>query len=54
MLPEYMKLIYQELLNVYKEAEVLLEKKGKTYRTYYTKEMVQTMKLMQPFDYVLF
>ncbi|KAI3728037.1 hypothetical protein L6452_16664 [Arctium lappa] len=39
MLPEYMKLIYQQLLDVHKEAEELLEKKGKTYRTYYTKEM---------------
>ncbi|XP_076921352.1 (E)-beta-farnesene synthase-like [Bidens hawaiensis] len=41
MLPEYMKFIYQELLNVYKEAEDLLGKKGNTYRIYYTKEMVK-------------
>ncbi|KAM0059722.1 putative beta-farnesene synthase [Helianthus debilis subsp. tardiflorus] len=41
MLPEYMKLIYQEILNVYKEAEDLLEKKGNTYRLSYTKEMVK-------------
>ncbi|KAM0059721.1 putative beta-farnesene synthase [Helianthus debilis subsp. tardiflorus] len=41
MLPEYMKLIYQEILNVYKEAEDLLEKKGNTYRLCYTKEMVK-------------
>ncbi|CAI9274873.1 unnamed protein product [Lactuca saligna] len=41
MLPEYMKLIYKELLDVYKEAEELLEKKGQTYRCYYTKEMVK-------------
>nr|XP_043607603.1 (E)-beta-farnesene synthase-like [Erigeron canadensis] len=41
MLPEYMKLIYQELIDVHKEAEELLEKKGKTYRSYYTKEMVK-------------
>nr|QYL01198.1 terpene synthase 8 [Stevia rebaudiana] len=40
-LPEYMKLIYQELLNVFIEAEDLLEKKGNTYRSYYTKEMVK-------------
>ncbi|KAD3641566.1 hypothetical protein E3N88_30790 [Mikania micrantha] len=41
MLPDYMKLIYQELLNVFNEAEDLLEKKGNTYRSYYTKEMVK-------------
>lgn len=41
MLPEYMKVIYQELLDVHKEAEDLLEKKGKAYRSYYTKEMVK-------------
>nr|UNI81647.1 terpene synthase 4 [Stevia rebaudiana] len=40
-LPEYMKPIYQELLDVHKEAEDLLEKKGKSYRSYYTKEMVK-------------
>ncbi|XP_022025245.1 (E)-beta-farnesene synthase [Helianthus annuus] len=41
MLPEYMKPIYQELLDVHKEAEEFLEKTGKTYRSYYTKEMVK-------------
>ncbi|KAI3736089.1 hypothetical protein L6452_15622 [Arctium lappa] len=41
MLPEYMKFIYQELLDVHKEAEELLEKKGMTYRSYYSKEMVK-------------
>ncbi|KAI3812653.1 hypothetical protein L1987_17365 [Smallanthus sonchifolius] len=41
MLPEYMKLIYEELLDVHKEAEDLLEMKGDTYRSYYTKEMVK-------------
>ncbi|KAL4570376.1 hypothetical protein LXL04_026028 [Taraxacum kok-saghyz] len=42
MLPEYMKLIYKELLDVHKEAEELLEKKGKlAYRIYYTREMVK-------------
>ncbi|KAI3713654.1 hypothetical protein L1987_72237 [Smallanthus sonchifolius] len=41
MLPEYMKLIYEQLLDVHKEAEDLLEKKGNTYRSYYTKEMVK-------------
>ncbi|CAI9284507.1 unnamed protein product [Lactuca saligna] len=40
-LPEYMKIIYQELLDVYKEAEELLEPKGKAYHSYYTKEMVK-------------
>ncbi|KVH96380.1 Terpene synthase, metal-binding domain-containing protein [Cynara cardunculus var. scolymus] len=40
-LPEYMKFIYQELLDVHKEAEELLEKKGMAYRSYYTKEMVK-------------
>ncbi|XP_076958400.1 (E)-beta-farnesene synthase-like [Bidens hawaiensis] len=41
MLPEYMKPIYQELLDVHKEAEDLLQKKGNAYRSYYTKEMVK-------------
>ncbi|KAJ9549493.1 hypothetical protein OSB04_022036 [Centaurea solstitialis] len=41
MLPEYMKLIYQTVLDVHKEAEELLEKKGKTYRSHYTLEMVK-------------
>ncbi|PWA97886.1 terpenoid cyclases/protein prenyltransferase alpha-alpha toroid [Artemisia annua] len=41
MLPEYMKVIYRELLDVHEEAEDLLEKKGKAYRSYYTKEMVK-------------
>ncbi|KAJ9549665.1 hypothetical protein OSB04_022208 [Centaurea solstitialis] len=39
MLPEYMKLIYQTLLDVHKEAEELLKKKGKTNCSYYMKEM---------------
>ncbi|KAI3501630.1 hypothetical protein L1887_29545 [Cichorium endivia] len=41
MLPDYMKLIYQELLDIHKETEDLLEKKGKAYRSYYTKDMVK-------------
>ncbi|KAL8266835.1 hypothetical protein R6Q59_004179 [Mikania micrantha] len=41
MLPEYMKMMYQELLNVFNEAENLLEKKGNTHQSYYTKEMVK-------------
>nr|AYV65217.1 sesquiterpene synthase [Ageratina adenophora] len=41
MLPEYMKLIYQELLDVFNKSKDLLEKKGNTYRSYYTKEMVK-------------
>ena len=45
MLPEYMKVIYRELLDVHKEAEDLLEKKGKAYRSYYTKEMVHHAQL---------
>ncbi|CAH1427843.1 unnamed protein product [Lactuca virosa] len=40
-LPEYMKIIYQELLDVYKETEEVLEPKGKAYHSYYTKEMVK-------------
>ncbi|KAI3691260.1 hypothetical protein L2E82_49525 [Cichorium intybus] len=40
-LPEYMKSIYQELLDVHKEAEEVLERKGKAYHSYYTKEMVK-------------
>ncbi|KAK1438391.1 hypothetical protein QVD17_04199 [Tagetes erecta] len=42
MLPEYMKGIYQELLDIHKEAEDLLEKKGiNAYRIYYMKEMIK-------------
>nr|KAJ0206849.1 hypothetical protein LSAT_V11C500243450 [Lactuca sativa] len=40
-LPEYMKIIYQELLDVHREAEEVLELKGKAYQSYYTKEMVK-------------
>ncbi|CAH1429023.1 unnamed protein product [Lactuca virosa] len=40
-LPEYMKFIYQELLDVYKEAEEVLEPKGKAYHVYHTIEMVK-------------
>ncbi|CAH1426519.1 unnamed protein product [Lactuca virosa] len=40
-LPEYMKFIYQELLDVYKEAEEVLEPKGKAYHIYHTIEMVK-------------
>ncbi|KAI3691298.1 hypothetical protein L2E82_49603 [Cichorium intybus] len=42
-LPEYMKSIYQELLDVHKEAEEVLERKGKAYHSYYTKEMVKEL-----------
>nr|XP_043629232.1 (E)-beta-farnesene synthase-like [Erigeron canadensis] len=41
MLPEYMKMIYQELIDVHKEAEEMQEKKGNAYRSYYAKEMVK-------------
>ena len=40
MLPEYMKLIYQELVNIHVEMEESLEKEGKTYQIHCVKEMV--------------
>ncbi|KAL6316177.1 hypothetical protein AAG906_016007 [Vitis piasezkii] len=38
-LPEYMKLCYLELLDVYKEIEEEMEKEGNQYRVHYAKEM---------------
>nr|QYL01197.1 terpene synthase 7 [Stevia rebaudiana] len=38
MLPEYMKLIYQQLLNHHDEMEESLEKEGKAYQIHYVKE----------------
>ncbi|XP_071693553.1 (E)-beta-farnesene synthase-like [Rutidosis leptorrhynchoides] len=40
-LPEYMQLIYRELLNVHQEMEETLEKDGKAYQIHYIKEMVK-------------
>ncbi|XP_071693707.1 (E)-beta-farnesene synthase-like [Rutidosis leptorrhynchoides] len=40
-LPEYMQLIYRELLNVHREMEELLEKDGKGYQIHYIKEMAK-------------
>nr|QQG64114.1 TPS3 [Parthenium argentatum] len=40
-LPEYMKLIYQELLNHHQEMEELIEKEGKAYQIQYVKEMAK-------------
>ncbi|PWA36467.1 E-beta-farnesene synthase 2 [Artemisia annua] len=41
MLPEYMKLIYQELVNSHMEMEELLEKEGKQYQIHYVREMAK-------------
>ncbi|KAJ0444427.1 putative beta-farnesene synthase [Helianthus annuus] len=41
LLPEYMKLIYQELLNHHQEMEESLEKEGKTYQIHYVIEMAK-------------
>nr|ADT64306.1 E-beta-farnesene synthase 1 [Artemisia annua] len=43
MLPEYMKLIYQELVNLHVEMEESLEKEGKTYQIHYVKEMAKEL-----------
>ncbi|KAJ4700857.1 Sesquiterpene synthase [Melia azedarach] len=42
-LPEYMKLCYQALLDVYSEAEKDLAYQGKLYRLYYAKEAMKTI-----------
>ncbi|XP_024964824.1 beta-caryophyllene synthase-like [Cynara cardunculus var. scolymus] len=43
MLPEYMKLIYQVLMDTYKEMEEKLAKEGKAYHLSYSKEFVIKM-----------
>nr|UTK56354.1 TPS2 [Atractylodes lancea] len=43
MLPEYMKLIYQELMGVYEEMEEILAKEGKAHRTNYAKEAMKVL-----------
>ncbi|GJU98334.1 (E)-beta-farnesene synthase-like protein [Tanacetum coccineum] len=43
MLPEYMKLIYQELVNLHVDMEESLEKEGKTYQINYVKEMAKEL-----------
>lgn len=43
MLPDYMKLIYQELLHHHQEMEESLEHEGKAYQIDYVKEMVSTI-----------
>lgn len=40
MLPEYMKLVYQQLLYHHQEIEESLENEGKAYQLHYLKEMV--------------
>lgn len=40
-LPEYMQLIYRELLNVHQEMEESLEIEGKAYQIHYIKEMAK-------------
>ncbi|KAF5755264.1 putative beta-farnesene synthase [Helianthus annuus] len=43
MLPEYMKQIYQQLLNLHQEMEESLEKEGKAYQINYVKEMAKEL-----------
>nr|AXB27405.1 E-beta-Farnesene synthase 2 [Tanacetum cinerariifolium] len=43
MLPEYMKLIYQELVNLHVDMEESLEKEGKSYQINYVKEMAKEL-----------
>ncbi|XP_076937792.1 (E)-beta-farnesene synthase-like [Bidens hawaiensis] len=43
MLPEYMKLIYEQLLYHHHEMEELLEKEGKAYQIHYVKELVKEL-----------
>lgn len=39
-LPEYMKLIYQALMDIYKEMEEIPEKEGKAHHAEYAKDHV--------------
>ncbi|KAJ0778808.1 putative beta-farnesene synthase [Helianthus annuus] len=41
MLPEYMKLIYQELINIHQEMEESLEKEGRPYQIHYVKKLMK-------------
>ncbi|KAI3507869.1 hypothetical protein L1887_22864 [Cichorium endivia] len=41
MLPEYMKLVYQGLLDIYKEMEEIMTKEGKPYHLIYAKESMK-------------
>ncbi|XP_076943976.1 (E)-beta-farnesene synthase-like [Bidens hawaiensis] len=59
MLPEYMKLIYQHLLNHHQEMEESLEKNGKSYQIHHVTEMVReffvyfsSLKKLKLTDYV--
>ncbi|XVF04090.1 hypothetical protein REPUB_Repub05bG0051700 [Reevesia pubescens] len=40
-LPDYMKVCYREMLNVYKEMEDLMAKQGKSYRVHFAKEAMK-------------
>ncbi|KAI3819789.1 hypothetical protein L1987_13641 [Smallanthus sonchifolius] len=42
-LPEYMKLIYQSLMDVYKEMEEIMGKEGKAYHLNYAKESMKEL-----------
>ena len=39
-LPDYMKICYQTLLDVFAEIEQEMAKKGRSYQSYYAKEAV--------------
>ncbi|KAK1423397.1 hypothetical protein QVD17_18699 [Tagetes erecta] len=45
MLPEYMKLVYEQLLYHHQEMEESLEKEGKAYQIHYVKEMAKELVL---------
>ncbi|KAL5825684.1 hypothetical protein ACOSQ3_021747 [Xanthoceras sorbifolium] len=42
-LPEYMKVSYEAVLDVYNEIEIYLANEGKLYRLHYAKEMMKTL-----------
>ncbi|XVF04022.1 hypothetical protein REPUB_Repub05bG0044700 [Reevesia pubescens] len=42
-LPDYMKVCYREMLNVYKEMEDLMAKQGKSYRVQFAKEAMKKL-----------
>ncbi|KAJ4718982.1 Terpene synthase [Melia azedarach] len=43
ILPEYMKIIYKTLLDIYDEIEEELAKQGRSYRLHYMKEKLQEL-----------
>ncbi|KAI3762391.1 hypothetical protein L1987_52821 [Smallanthus sonchifolius] len=52
VLPEYMKLIYQALMDVYTEMEEIMEKEGKAYHVNYAKEAANVRYVPTPEEHI--